>query len=37
MSLDLRTILKLEQKKTGVKKKEVQLKQYYRKKMDRSF
>ncbi len=37
MSLDIKTVLRLEEKKAGVRQKEVHLKEYYRKKMDKSF
>jgi hypothetical protein len=37
MSLDIKTIQVLQAIRPGVKKKEMQLKEFYRKKMDKSF
>lgn len=37
MSLDVKTIKNLENKKKGVKSKQVQLKEFYKNKMDKSF
>lgn len=37
MSLDLKTIQVLQGLRPGIKKKQLQLKEYYRKKMDKSF